>query len=49
MCCGALSKRFYINCEIGQEIHKAYGENNREEYGKKLLEHCMERIEYETN
>lgn len=47
--CGSIIYKRFDNCEIGQEIHKTYGENNREEYGKKLLEYCMERIEYETN
>ena len=30
--------------EIGQEIHKACGENDRAEYGKKLLEYLSEQL-----
>ena len=30
--------------EIGQEIHKACGENDRAEYGKKLLEYLSEHL-----
>lgn len=30
--------------EIGQEIHKACGENDRAEYGKRLLEYLSEHL-----
>lgn len=30
--------------EIGQEIHKAFRENDRAEYGKKLLEYLSEQL-----
>lgn len=30
--------------EIGQKIHKACGENDRAEYGKKLLEYLSEQL-----
>lgn len=30
--------------EIGQEIHKACGENDRAEYGKKLLQYLSEQL-----
>ena len=30
--------------EIGQEIHKVCGENDRAEYGKKVLEYLSEHL-----
>jgi len=30
--------------EIGQEMHKAYGENDRAENGKKLLQYLSEQL-----